>query len=211
MKLIPMKVEEMGLQFLNEKDLLSFVGNIAGECYNSSKDLDKCIQRALNCIKRGHHSPFEHANITLKCTVDRGVSHALVRHRHCAFQQSSTIYQKFQECEFIDTFPDALSKEQTTVVSNKTSAYAQAEIAYHALLNAGEPPSSARDVLPNALATNLIITTNVRQWMYMIQRRCGPGDSDNMHEWCKMVRTWFEEKYPQLVLAFDTWYEKHPL
>ena len=64
MKLIPMKVEEMGLQFLNEKDLLSFVGHVAGECYNSSKDLDKCIQRALNCIKRGHHSPFEHANIT---------------------------------------------------------------------------------------------------------------------------------------------------
>ena len=79
------------------------------------------------------------------------------------------------------------------------------------MLNAGEPPSSARDVLPNALATNLIITTNVRQWMYMMQRRCGPGDSDNMHEWCKMVRAWFEERYPQLTLAFDTWYEKHPL
>lgn len=211
MKLIPMKVEGMGLQFLDEKDLLSYIGNIAGECYNSSKDLDKCIQRALNCIKRGHHSPFEHANITLKCTVDRGVSHALVRHRHCAFQQSSTIYQKFQECEFIDTFPDHIPEEKRVVVSNKISVYTQAEIAYHALLNAGEPPSSARDVLPNALATNLIITTNIRQWMYMIQRRTGPGDSDNMHEWCKMVRAWFEEYYPQLLLAFDTWYEKHPL
>ena len=190
----------MGLQFLNEKDLLSFVGHVAGECYNSSKDLDKCIQRALNCIKRGHHSPFEHANITLKCTVDRGVSHALVRHRHCAFQQSSTIYQKFDEIECIHT--DNFDKQQT---------YFCCELAYKKALNAGEPPSSARDVLPNALATNLIITTNIRQWMYMIQRRCGPGDSDNMHEWCKMVRAWFEERYPQLVLAFDTWYEKHPL
>lgn len=202
MKLIPMKVEEMGLQFLNEKDLLSFVGHVAGECYNSSKDLDKCVQRALNCIKRGHHSPFEHANITLRCTVDRGVSHALVRHRHCAFQQSSTIYQKFDECEFI---------ENNDVSDYKRQAYTHAEVMYKRLLNAGEPPSSARDVLPNALATNLIITTNIRQWMYMIQRRCGPGDSDNMHEWCKMVRVWFEERYPQLILAFDTWYEKHPL
>ena len=202
MKLIPMKIEEMGLQFLNEKDLLSFVGNVAGECYNSSRDLDACVNRALNCIKRGHHTPFEHVVITLKCTVDRGVSHALVRHRHCAFQQSSTIYQKFDECEFI---------ENKDISDYKRQAYTHAEVMYKRLLNAGEPPSSARDVLPNALATNLIITTNVRQWMYMIQRRCGPGDSDNMHEWCKMVRAWFEEKYPQLVLAFDTWYQEHPL
>jgi thymidylate synthase (FAD) len=208
MKLIPMKIEEMGLQFLNEKDLLSYVGNIAGECYNSSRDLDACVKRALNCIKRGHHTPFEHAIITLKCTVDRGVSHALVRHRHCAFQQSSTIYQKFDEIECID--PLSNHPIDTTCV-DKSDAYRQAEIVYHKLLNAGEPPSSARDVLPNALATNLIITTNVRQWMYMIQRRCGPGDSDNMHQWCAMVRAWFEERYPQLLLAFDCWYQDHPL
>ena len=202
MKLVPMSIEPMGLYFVYEEDLLSFIGRVAGECYNSSIDKDKCIQRALNCIKRGHHSPFEHANITLKCTVDRGVSHALVRHRHCAFQQSSTIYQKFQEIECIgchDVFED------------KLNIYRQSEIIYNKLLNDDYPPSSARDVLPNALATNLIITTNIRQWMYMIQRRCGPGDSDNMHEWCKMVREWFEQKYPRMVLAFDTWYEKHPL
>ena len=202
MKLIPMKIEEMGLQFLNEKDLLSFVGNVAGECYNSSRDLDACIKRALNCIKRGHHTPFEHAIITLKCTVDRGVSHALVRHRHCAFQQSSTIYQRFDECEFIGT---------GTVPPEKIDTYRQAETAYLKLVNGGHSPSYARDVLPNALATNLIITTNIRQWMYMIQRRCGPGDSDNMHEWCKMTRAWFEQKYPQLLAAFDLWYQDHPL
>lgn len=202
MKLVPMKLEPMGLYFEYEEDLLSFIGRVAGECYNSSIDKDKCIQRALNCIKRGHHSPFEHANITLKCTVDRGVSHALVRHRHCAFQQSSTIYQKFQEIECIGCHD---------VCEDKLSMYRQAEIQYMKLLNDDYPPSSARDVLPNALATNLIITTNIRQWMYMIQRRCGPGDSDNMHEWCKMVSEWFEKQYPRTMLAFDAWYEKHPL
>ena len=186
----------------SEQSALEFIGQVAGECYNSSMDSEACMKRALNCIKRGHHSPFEHFNITLKCTVDRGVSHALVRHRHCAFQQSSTIYQKFQECEFIDSH---------TPCDDKLSVYRQAEIIYNKLLNDGYPPSSARDVLPNALATNLIITTNIRQWVYMIQRRCGPGDSDNMHAWCKMVREWFEENYPRITLAFDTWYDKHPL
>lgn len=201
MKLIPMNIVNMTPTW-TEESVLEFIGQVAGECYNSSMDSDKCIQRALNCIKRGHHSPFEHMNITLKCTVDRGVSHALVRHRHCAFQQSSTIYQKFQEIECIgdDSTPNY-----------KKQSYCESEIAYKLALNNGQNPAEARDVLPNALATNLIITTNVRQWMYMLQRRCGPGDSDNMHRWCSMTRAWFEEHYPQLTLAFDTWYEKHPL
>lgn len=201
MKLIPMSITPM-TPVWPEQSVLEFIGQVAGECYNSSMDSEACMKRAIGCIKRGHHSPFEHFNITLKCTVDRGVSHALVRHRHCAFQQSSTIYQKFLEIECIGCHD---------VCDDKLRAYQHAEIIYNKLLNNGYPPSSARDVLPNALATNLIITTNIRQWMYMIQRRCGPGDSDNMHEWCKMVREWFEENYPQITLAFDTWYDKHPL
>lgn len=201
MKLVPMSITPM-TPILSEQSALEFIGQVAGECYNSSMDSEACMNRALNCIKRGHHSPFEHFNITLKCTVDRGVSHALVRHRHCAFQQSSTIYQKFDELCTIDGHAPC---------DDKLRAYQHAEIIYNKLLNDGYPPSSARDVLPNALATNLIITTNIRQWMYMIQRRCGPGDSDNMHAWCKMVREWFEEHYPHMTFAFDTWYDKHPL
>lgn len=202
MKLIPISVKQFGLPIPTEREVFIIIGMAAGEAYNSSMDADKCIQRALGCIKRGHHSVFEHISISLKSTVDRGTSHALVRHRHCAVTQSSTIYQKFQEIEII---------EQDDVTEAELACYIQDEITYHQLLSAGKPASRARDVLPIELATNVIITTNLRQWMYMLQRRSGPGDSDNTHKWDKLVRAWFEEKYPQLTLAFDTWYEKHPL
>lgn len=203
MKLIPMTIRSIGPTSLpSENDLLAFIGMCAGEAYNSSADKKACINRALNIIKRGHHSPFEHMNITLKSTVDRGTSHALVRHRHCAVTQSSTIYQKFAEIEII---------EQPDVTEAELACYRQDEVTYHRLLNDGKPASRARDVLPTELATNVIITTNIRQWMYMLQRRCGPGDSDNMHKWCKMVRSWFEAHYPKITLAFDTWYQEHPL
>ena len=198
MELVPISIINMTPVWA-EQDLLRWVGEVAGECYNSSKDADKCAQRALNCIKRGHHSPWEHVNITLKCTVDRGVSHALVRHRHCAFQQSSTIYQKFDELVFIDS----------NCVDTDTLKMLEAE--YRDLLRRGYAPSDARDILPNCLATNLIITTNIRQWMYMIQRRCGPGDSENMHRWCQRTREWFEQNYPEVTAAFDAWYKDHPL
>lgn len=200
MKKVPMNVEYFGLHDIPaEQDLLAFIGKCAGEAYNSNLDRDKCIQRALNCIKRGHHSVFEHYSLTLRSTVDRGTSHALVRHRHCAVTQSSTIYQKYGEVIVIEDSP----------VSD--DFYITSEVEYKRLLNKGVAAGEARDCLPTDLATNIIITTNLRQWMYMIQRRSGPGDSDKMHKWDKMVRTWFEEYYPQLTLAFDTWYEKHPL
>lgn len=202
MKVIPMSIENM-TPVWTEQALLEFIGQIAGECYNSSKDSEACIKRALGCIKRGHHSPFEHFNITLKCTVDRGTSHALVRHRHCAFQQSSTIYQKFDEIVVIDNEPMLSDKDK--------QFYLASEIRYKERLNEGQAPSEARDVLPTNLATNVIITTNLRQWMYMIQRRCGPGDSKKMHLWCALVRKWFMNNYPQLTTAFDVWYDKHPL
>lgn len=200
MKRVPMNVEYFGLHDIpTEQELLAFIGKCAGEAYNSNSDRDKCIQRALSCIKRGHHSVFEHYSFTLRSTVDRGTSHALVRHRHCAVTQSSTIYQKYGEVIVIE---DSLVSDDFYIAS---------EVEYKRLLNKGYAAGEARDCLPTDLATNVIITTNLRQWMYMIQRRSGPGDSEKMHKWNKMVRTWFEEHYPQLTLAFDTWYEKHPL
>lgn len=200
MKRVPMNVEYFGLHDVpTEQELLAFIGKCAGEAYNSNFDRDKCISRALSCIKRGHHSVFEHYSLTLRSTVDRGTSHALVRHRHCAVTQSSTIYQKYGEVIVIEDSP----------VSD--DFYIASEVEYKRLLNKGYAAGEARDCLPTDLATNVIITTNLRQWMYMIQRRSGPGDSEKMHKWDKMVRTWFEEHYPQLTLAFDTWYEKHPL
>lgn len=203
MKLIPMSIKFMSANGLpSEDDVLTFIGECAGEAYNSKMNREACMKRALDCIKRGHHSVFEHMNITLKSTVDRGTSHALVRHRHCAVTQSSTIYQKFQEIEII---------EQPDVSEIELECYRHDELVYRQLLEHGKAPSRARDVLPTELATNVIITTNLRQWMYMLQRRTGPGDSDNMHKWDALVRAWFEEWFPQLTLAFDTWYEKHPL
>lgn len=202
MKIVPISIINM-TPVWSEQSLLEHIGQIAGECYNSSMDSEACIQRALNCIKRGHHSPWEHFNVTLKCTVDRGTSHALVRHRHCVFQQSSTIYQKFNEIVVI-------GNEEIMSDTDK-QFYIAAEIRYKQKLEDGCKPAEARDVLPTNLATNLIITTNIRQWMYMIQRRCGPGDSNKMHEWRNKVYEWFLDKYPRVLSVFECWYEKHPL
>ena len=202
-----MKLTDISIQgpemvhLMSENDLLYFIGTVAGECYLADMSEDKCRQRALNCIKRGHHSPWEHYNVTLRCVVDRGTSHALVRHRHCAFQQSSTIYHKYDDDLILidDNYSEREKYEFDKIYETYCDTLKE------------NPASRARDILPNALATSLIITTNIRQWMYMIQRRNGPGDSENMHKWCQKTREWFAKKYPTILEEFDRWYIDHPL
>lgn len=196
---------------LTEQELLVKIGRVAGVCYGSSiADMTKCKDRALNCIRKGHHSPFEHVNITTVSIVDRGVSHALVRHRHCAFQQSSTIYQKYND-ELQLIAPSNVLLKNYDSGKNLNHAYSVMHDCYCDMLKAGVPASEARDVLPNATATRLIITTNFRQYMYMIQRRCGQGDSEKMHIWCEQMRKFLSDLYPLTVETFDEWYKKHPL
>lgn len=208
-----MTVQKLG-KLMGENELLHFIGLIAGECYNSSKDYVSCVDRALNCIKRGHTSPWEHYNISLNCLVDRGTSHALVRHRHTSFQQSSTIYQAFKEGIVVVDRPNydpCTGKAYKQYTRHDVTAFQNAHKHYTRVLLEGLAPSDARDTLPNALATNLILTTNIVQWMFMIHRRVGPGDSVRMHVWAMQVREWFERTYPAITEAFDKYYEEHPL
>jgi len=56
-------------------------------CYKSEKEInagtaDKLIR---TIIENGHESTLEHASITVRFVIDRGVSHEFVRHRHCGF------------------------------------------------------------------------------------------------------------------------------
>lgn len=82
---------------------------------------------------------------------------------------------------------------------------------YKLYAEAKEVGINKRNVLPINTATRLVITTNIREWMYIIQRRCGPGDSVYTHVFALLVYEWFEKHYPKILSAFNAWYEKHPL
>lgn len=211
---VPMSLVHMDEPLISEDNLLIKIGKIAGECYNSSKDDAACKRRALSCIERGHHSPWEHHNFTLKCVVDRGTSHALVRHRHCAFQQSSTIYQRYNSQINIVAQPTIDPRTGRAVMpftEAEEHTFTSMSITYLQSLNDKMTAGRARDLLPTCLATTLIITTNVRELEYIIQRRQGPGDSERMHVFDYMLEDWFNEHFPLVHEAFCKWYLEHPL
>lgn len=71
-------------------------------CYKSEGNIregssEKIIQLLIN---KGHESVLEHSRITVKFTVDRGVSHEMVRHRLASYSQESTRYCNYSNDKF---------------------------------------------------------------------------------------------------------------
>lgn len=119
-------------------------------------------------IEKGDWSVVEHATASVEFLVDRGITHELVRHRLFSFTQESTRfvnYDKKMEPSFI--LPVDLSP-----VGQKhwEIAIDEAEKSYRGILG-GSSPQIARSVFPNALASKLIITGNLRNWRHFLIMR----------------------------------------
>ena len=129
-------------------------------------------------LKRGHESVIEHLSITVKFTVDRGVSHELVRHRLCSFSQESTRFVRYTaECEEgneLTFIRPCFWEEESGGFETWKTAMICAEQYYLSLLSLGAKPEEARSVLPNSLKTEIVTTANLREWRLIFKLRTSP-------------------------------------
>ena len=131
-------------------------------------------RRFIETVVLGHGdwSIVEHASVTIDMVVDRGITHEWVRHRLCAFTQESTRfvnYQKKMPPSFITPFngePDEVAREASWICGIE-----DAEKWYQKLINEGCAPQIARSVFPNALASRIITTTNLRNLRHIMIMR----------------------------------------
>ena len=75
---------------------LQAIERAARVCYKSeaaiTEDGESAKKLIRRLIKSGHEAMLEHSFLSVEFTVDRGVTHELVRHRLCSFAQESTRY-----------------------------------------------------------------------------------------------------------------------
>ena len=133
--------------------------------------------------------PTEHheKRITAKFICDRGVSHEFVRHRVFSFAQESTRYCNYSKDKFnneltlikpswIEESIDSLNQEFRDTDRDDTSIFIRAlrsaEEEYFTLLNNGWKPQQARQVLPNATKTELVMTGFESDWEGFFKLRC---------------------------------------
>ncbi len=125
-------------------------------------------------IRRGHLSVLEHASATFRISaVSRALSHQLVRHRLASYSQRSQRYVKEDGFAFI-TPPSVAGRPGA---AKTFEAFMDgARRTYEELLVAGVPPEDARFILPNACATEIVMTANFREWRHVIELR-GAADA----------------------------------
>lgn len=120
---------------------------------------------------RGHHAMLEFADLTVRFVTNRGVTHELVRHRLCSFAQESTRYVRYDgDMEFVEpVWWNSSTQEQRDSFIDLCEL---SEATYRHLLSSGWQPQQAREVLPNALKTEIVVKANLREWHHIFSLRC---------------------------------------
>lgn len=142
------------------------IAKIASICYDSNPaDPMKLVKHLYN---NGHLSVMEHIYFTFKIEgISRACSHQLVRHRHCSFTQRSQRY--CTEDGFGIIVPESIySKNQE---ENYEKLMFRIEGNYIGLCASGVPNEDARYVLPNACATALYLSCNLRELIHITNER----------------------------------------
>lgn len=180
---------------------LQHIEKIGRVCYKSEEKISEDGESAKKfvgmLINNGHEAMIEHSSLSVKFTVDRGVSHELVRHRIASFAQESTRYcnyakEKFgSECSFIDleggikldNKMKKMNAEEIALVMNEwILAMEDAEKHYMKMLELGATPQIARSVLPNSTKTEITITANYREWRNFFKLRTDTPAHPQMRE-----------------------------
>lgn len=171
-------------------DELKHIERIGRVCYKSEGNITEDGESAKKFVKmlinRGHEAMIEHSSLSVKFTVDRGVSHELVRHRIASFAQESTRYVNYSldkfgnEINVIDIeggmrldgkMKDMSNPDLFAIFSEWANAMKDAEKHYMKMMELGATPQIARSVLPNSTKTEITITANYREWRNFFKLR----------------------------------------
>lgn len=164
-------------------------------CIENNLDMDKLKWYMVN------PSEYHEKRVTVHFTCDRGVSHEFVRHRVFSFAQESTRYCNYQKGKFnseityiVPTWLHSYVPEGSVEFKNPGymikrgnyinpwvtehdreveffKALEACEDSYLKMIGMGCLPQEARQVLPNALKTELVMTGFIKDWKHFFDLR----------------------------------------
>lgn len=170
---------------MNEDYILGFLEEVGRTCYQSEPKGDS-RRFVKGIIRRKHFSILEHISLSIRFTVDRGVTHEMVRHRVTSPAQESTRYCNYSQGKFDNevTYIDLSEGIELCPVTSQltlpakvrimqiwTKACLYAEQCYLEMINEGASPQIARSVLNSSTKSSLVVTANLREWRHICSLR----------------------------------------
>ncbi|PIH59022.1 FAD-dependent thymidylate synthase [Paenibacillus sp. LK1] len=202
----------------------SEIVDIEGEKYFKNKATDGLGGTEADRLFRhitgsGHTSTLEHISYTFSVEgVSRALLAQLTRHRHLSFSVQSQRYVRMGSDDKIGGFefvsPPSLSgkiaptNDEHEVYVNCSAAdlfeeaMQDAQYTYDRLRKAGVPAEDARMVLPNAAATNIVLTGNLRTILeFYNKRKHGKGAQWEVADLAEGIK--------DSILSVDSWLNKY--
>lgn len=136
---------------------------------NITDDKDKKLSLIKRIIASGHYSTIEHIQVTFAINnISRAATHQLVRHRHMSFSQKSQRYVK--EADFDYVVPKAI--EDNPELLNKFQKHMElVSDLYAEFVENGIKKEDARSILPNATASSIVCSLNLRELIHLANLR----------------------------------------
>ena len=157
----------------------------ARTCYKSDhKITDNSYEALIKMLKKNNHTAmFEFADFKVKFICNRTVSHQLVRHRIPSFAQQSQRYCIYKD-EITFIVPEWFGDNWELTERNELQIYKATDAQnlwiesmytswgyYDKLMEKGLRAEQARGVLPNDIATEINVKTNLREWIHIFSLR----------------------------------------
>lgn len=194
---------------------------VADGCKYFFKDEESNVRLVTDYSKLSNAERMVHETLSVLFTVDRGVTHEMVRHRDCSFAQESTRYcnyslDKYDEeitviepCFFAK--PDGITlppEDWAEKYGAWKRACEEGEHSYFRLLDAKATPQQARDVLPTSTKADIVMTAPLYEWKHIFNLRAcdstGPAHpqiKEVMIPCLKEVRQKYDFAFGDLVAA----------
>jgi thymidylate synthase (FAD) len=138
------------------------------------------------CMREGHVSPFEMANMCVEINTTRDIGRQILRHRSFSFQEFSQRYQDvsvlddptYRECRTQDSKNRQASNKTVDVDLIDWWQEAQADIVatatekYETALSLGIAKEQARALLPEGLTmSRMYMNGTIRSWIHYLRAR----------------------------------------
>jgi len=202
-----MKIIEQSWDWVRKpENPLELIERAGRTCYKSEEKIGRETSEkfARMLLRRGHESVIEHAAASVVFITNRGVLAELTRHRLASYSVESTRYVRYDgNMEFIrPVWWDRWSEGERESWKRAMQA---AEDEYCFLLNAGSRPEQAREVLPNSLKTEIVLTANLREIRHIFNLRCSSKAHPQIRS---LMLSFLKGIHDEIPVMFDDLYEK---
>jgi thymidylate synthase (FAD) len=159
------------------------------------------------CLKEGHVSPFQMANICFEIETSRRISPQILRHRSFNFQEFCQRYAKVLGFEVVSPRRQDKTNRQNSVddlpdetiekfLSNMSEIENLCWKYYEEALNNDIAKESAAFMLPETTKTRLYMNGTIRDWIFYIKLRTGSGTQREHIEIATSIKQEFTNQLP---------------